>query len=433
VLQSPRGALPFEKQGGWVPWRSGPSNPQGKQCDLSDRPFLCSAAHWGRNEVVVGSSDHALYLMDAITGNRKRTLYTKNAGHTEWVTACCFLPDGKIVSGGMDSKLWLWPTGSTHGISMDGHFGAISKLGWYSPTSDANSGLVCSASYDRTVRLWTVGSRGSELACLKGHEAPVTELSLGQERGILSGDRSGNVILWDAAVANGLEAAYGGEAWRLKNIHRGHITSLCWWYNSHEPNFGGLFMSGGQDGVLRVWDRRNKSNVSKVQLHVNEKGHGAVSNICAGRLPSSQGFIVTAGADGTVRVLDPRKSFAPAGQPIQLTNFPYALAAVPYNGTGGGMVACGCGDGSIHIIDISAAMSSSSSSINQVSPRSSNSSSRSRPPWSSGGQEGDVEGSKSATCYALGAHRGAVRTLEVCEDRLMSSGDDGNTMLYFFD
>ena len=317
---------------------------------------------------------------------------------------------------------------------MDGHFGAISKLGWYSPTSDANSGLVCSASYDKTVRLWMVGSRGSELACLKGHEAPVTELSLGQERGILSGDRSGNVILWDAAVANGLEAADGGEAWRLKNIHRGHITSLCWWYNSHEPNFGGLFMSGGQDGILRVWDRRHNSNVAKVQLHVNEKGHGAVSNICAGRLPSSQGFIVTAGADGTVRVLDPRKSFAPAGQPIQLTNFPYALAAVPYNGTGGGMVACGCGDGSIHIIDISAAMSSASSSIKQVSPRSSNSSSRSRPPWSSGGQGGDDEvGSKSATCYALGAHRGAVRTLEVCEDRLMSSGDDGNTMLYFFD
>ena len=38
-------------------------------------------------------------------------------------------PDGKVVSGGMDSKLWMWPTGQTRGIQMDGHSGPISKVG----------------------------------------------------------------------------------------------------------------------------------------------------------------------------------------------------------------------------------------------------------------------------------------------------------------
>ena len=39
-----------------------------------------------------------------------------------------------------------------------------------------------------------------------------------------------------------------------------------------------------QDGYVRVWDPRSnpRSNPAKVQLHVNEQGRGAVSNICAG-------------------------------------------------------------------------------------------------------------------------------------------------------
>jgi hypothetical protein len=28
--------------------------------------------------------------------------------------------------------------------------------------------------------------------------------------------------------------------------------------------------------------------------------------------------------------------------------------------------------------------------------------------------------------------QGAVRSIDACEDRVMTSGDDGNTMLYFF-
>jgi hypothetical protein len=44
-------------------WKQGPSDPAGVLCDISDRPSLCSAANWGKNEVVVGSSDHALYVI----------------------------------------------------------------------------------------------------------------------------------------------------------------------------------------------------------------------------------------------------------------------------------------------------------------------------------------------------------------------------------
>jgi hypothetical protein len=37
-----------------------------------------------------------------------RELFSKNYGHSEWVTTCAHLTDGRLLSGGMDSKLCLW-------------------------------------------------------------------------------------------------------------------------------------------------------------------------------------------------------------------------------------------------------------------------------------------------------------------------------------
>lgn len=50
---------------------------------LSDRPIVCSAANWASGEVVVGSSDHALYVVDLSAAKKRRTLYSKTTGHTE--------------------------------------------------------------------------------------------------------------------------------------------------------------------------------------------------------------------------------------------------------------------------------------------------------------------------------------------------------------
>lgn len=57
--------------------------PAGLAVELSDRPLLCVAAHWEAAEVVLGGSDHALYVIDVRSARKKRTLYTKTCGHTE--------------------------------------------------------------------------------------------------------------------------------------------------------------------------------------------------------------------------------------------------------------------------------------------------------------------------------------------------------------
>jgi F-box/WD-40 domain protein 7 len=85
--------------------------------------------------------------------------------------------------------------------------------------------------------VWDVNSSRARLgSSLEGHVAPVLELETGPPGVSVSGDRSGHVIVWDLNV--------GASAWRLKNVHRGHVTSLAWYGEDGEDAH--LLMSGGQ-------------------------------------------------------------------------------------------------------------------------------------------------------------------------------------------
>ena len=47
-------------------WERGPTCPQGVLCDASDRNLVCMSVL--DDEVIVGSTDHALYAFDANSG-----------------------------------------------------------------------------------------------------------------------------------------------------------------------------------------------------------------------------------------------------------------------------------------------------------------------------------------------------------------------------
>ncbi len=245
-------------------WRSGPADPAGtwpqsrlnvfclqlllrltavlfagRICNVSDVPLMCSSINWSAGEVVVGSADHALYVVDVQTGKKRRTLYTKTAGHAEWVTTCQYLPDGRIISGGMDSLLCLWEANSNRCQQLTAHAAPISVVDISPGTNTA-----VSASYDKSVRVWDVASRrASESSCLTGHAAPVLQLVCGNGDNLISGDRGGTVIMWGLTT--------GSTTSKLKDAHAGHVTALAW---QHDTNGGctDTFFSGGQDGHLRM-------------------------------------------------------------------------------------------------------------------------------------------------------------------------------------
>lgn len=210
----------------------------GQVCNVSELPLMCSSINWTSGEVVVGSSDHALYVVDVQSGKKRRTLYTKTAGHSEWVTACQYLPDGRILSGGMDSMLCLWEASSNRCQQLTAHAAPISAV------DVSSTGLAVSSSYDKSVRVWELsGRRASESCCLTGHAAPVLQLVCGNGDCVISGDRGGTVISWGLAT--------GSTSSKLKDAHAGHVTALAW-HHSSAGTCTDSFISGGQDGHLKM-------------------------------------------------------------------------------------------------------------------------------------------------------------------------------------
>ncbi len=171
----------------------------------------------GGREVVLAGTDHALYCVDLLSARVTRRLYAARHGHAEWVTCVAALTDGsgRVVSGGMDSKVCVW---SSRGV------GAVELLGHSASVSDVRvaGALVASASYDKSVRLWD--ATGAALAALQEHSAPVLCLSLaaGEEGSALrlaSGDRGGELVT--ASVGTALRRE------RRVRAHEGHVTAVA--------------------------------------------------------------------------------------------------------------------------------------------------------------------------------------------------------------
>lgn len=424
-----------------VAWRTGPVDASGYLVDLSERPNLCMAVSPTGREVVVGSSDHALYVIDTDKRARSRTLYGKRAGHTEWVTGVTYLADGsgRIASCGMDGKIVVWGAGGTARRGADpptvellGHFGSVSQV-------DAlpGSSLLLSSGYDKTVRLWNADG-ASCLAEMRGHAAPVLQQAI---RGapaagdaclpgaagapatalpaitVATGDRDGVVRVWDGEKG-ACTATLAG--------HKGHITSLAWltphagWSpglasaasvdggagsggegSRAVPTHADILLSGAQDGHLRAWDLRAKTPLANIELHASAAGAGAVGGIAVAHVPTSpaggaaagagastETLVVTAGADRCVCVLDPRRGFAPRFRMAEHADFIYSLFVV------GGVSLSGSGSGMLLAHDLATG----------------------KPLW------------------GLGANEAAVRCVAaVGGNQLVATGDDGKALIYDFD
>lgn len=356
-------------------WQQPPS--LAARLQLSERNLLCASVDWGRQEAVLGSADHAAYSLDLAQRTKRRTLYTKAAGHREWVTAVAHLPEGRVATGGQDAAIWLWggpssggrPAGEARAAAaaactatrLEGHTAPVSQLeALPAAAATAEGGALVSASYDKRVIVWACGggssgsasggsARPRQLQVLSGHRAPVLQLRLAG-RLAASGDRDGAVQRWDLAAG----AALG----RPLPAHNGHCTALEWWDTGGCSDSGScstatvqqaslLLLTGGQDGCVRAWDSRQGGQAAplwQAAAHAGPAGRGAVGSIVAGLPGGAAHLVATAGADCTVQGLDSRRGLE-AAWVAQLPDFPYCLAATA------GMLLVGCGDGTVAALD----------------------------------------------------------------------------------
>lgn len=296
----------------------------------------------------MGSADHGLKEVDVRAGQVMRNLYTKRFGHTEWVTSVSHCPDGRIISGGMDSKLCLWSATGVSCVDLVGHLGSISRV-----RTHADQPLAVSAGYDRVLRAWDLRSK-TEVACCTGHDAPVLDFIWANDV-IASGDRAGTVRIWDACRAKHIACLHG---------HKGHITAmLALPLDGRAPPRGGathteseppgddgggsgrteadpaLIATGAQDGQIRIWDLRQRLNTFTLGAHPG----GAVNDLGL-TLGTSPPVLLSVGADGRLLALDPRMSFCTLFDYGRITeDFVYSLLVlddIAFTGDGRGRVTC---------------------------------------------------------------------------------------------
>jgi WD40 repeat protein len=308
-------------------------------------------------------------------GGRPRTLYTKKFGHAEWVTCATYLSDNRIVSGGMDSKLCLWDATGVKCEDLLGHSGSITLV------RRLSSDLLLSASYDKTVRVWNVSRKASnrqrEVSMIKAGSAPILDasvLSTAAPRSVMTGDRDGCIHIVDLDDEK--------VSRKIVGAHKGHTTSVL----ASRFDESSLCFSGGQDGTVRVWDLRQKSSspAHTLELHTDRKSGKAGAVGFLSEPDTDRNILITGGADGTLKVLDKRKSFKTLFNFSEHMDFIYSLHVR------GQLCFSGAGNGVLHVHD-----------------------------WKQG-----------RLLYGLGANKAAVRAIETTPTQLIAAGDDGGVIIY---
>jgi WD40 repeat protein len=151
------------------------------------------------------------------------------------VTTVSFSPNGKFVAIGMlgpSAKLFSSETGEWI-RDFRGHTGFARSAVFVTDE------LLATGSYDRTVRLWDVGT-GNQVAELGRHDDEVREIAASPDgKWLLSGARSPDVRLWNIAE-------------RKQVAEFRPSTFIC--PTVEFSRDGGVFITGRWDSILRIQD-----------------------------------------------------------------------------------------------------------------------------------------------------------------------------------
>jgi WD40 repeat protein len=158
---------------------------------------------------------HAAFSLDgthlALRKGKVTTVQNFNSGEivarfpTDWnTTCCCFSPNGRLVAVAAHATAYVWDITGTdpHLIeTFTGHTEDINSLAF----SSSSSSLI-SASEDKLVKFWQIGTSSADLVAGDPESTPpasasVESVSLQAENGIaISSDLDGVVKIWDLST-----------------------------------------------------------------------------------------------------------------------------------------------------------------------------------------------------------------------------------------
>ncbi|HEX9801835.1 MAG TPA: caspase family protein, partial [Gammaproteobacteria bacterium] len=197
-------------------------------------------------------------------------------GHTDYVSAVAFSPDGRFVlTGSRDHSARLWEAATGQVVQV------LQEHAWWvdAVAFSPDGRFMLIGSEDGAARLWEAAS-GQLVQVLQGHTAPVSDMAFSPDgRFMLTGSGDGAARLWDLATGQVMQVLQGPTA---------TPTAVAF-----SPD-GRFMLTGSQDGAVRLWDVATRQVVQVLQ------GHTAPVTAVAFSLNGQ--VVLTGSCDGTARL-----------------------------------------------------------------------------------------------------------------------------------
>ncbi len=192
-----------------------------------------------------------LFLTTLTAFSQKPELYVQT-GHSSWIYALTFSPDGKlIVTGALDTTIKIWDRTSGRELrTLRGHSSAIGSVA-FSP----DGRQIASGSVDQSIKLWDVAT-GKELKSLVGHSGAVHSVAFSPDgKQLASGSADKTIKLWDLS---------SGQVLRSYSGHSDAVRSVAF-----SPD-GKRLSSGSEDKTIRLWDVQSGRELKVIKGYLDK-------------------------------------------------------------------------------------------------------------------------------------------------------------------
>lgn len=163
--------------------------------------------------------------------NFKTTVFTQTLGS---LLIAKFSPEGKLFATAIENNIYLWEVDNIQQLlKLDGHTAWVRAIAFH-----PNGKVLASGSNDNTIKLWNVET-GQCLQTLSGHTSSVATLAFHYDGNILaSGSDDKTVRLWDISTGS-------------VEIFAGHTNNLVFvTFHPHEQ----ILITASTDNTVRLWD-----------------------------------------------------------------------------------------------------------------------------------------------------------------------------------